>query len=109
MKWLGKLFKKKQKVYNVPGKYKLLIIDDEADLLHENLGIISPRAEELLKACMDSFENNKRVHTALAEIVDKCCHTNEIVFATIMMAKIIDRNEQKNRLHDMLKDMFGNG
>ena len=109
MKWLGKLFKRKKKGYNTDGQYKLLIIDDEAELMHHNLGINDVRAEQILKSCLDAFENNNRVHTAMVEVVDKCVHTNEVVFASLMMAKIIEKNEFGNRMHNMLKNMFGRG
>ena len=111
MKWLKRLFGKKEKklIFNEKGKYKLLIIDEDAELMHQNLGINDVRAEELLKLCLDSFEKNKCLHTAMKDVVDNCIHTNEIVFTSFMMSKILNTNEQRNRLHDMLKDMFGNG
>jgi hypothetical protein len=110
MKWLERLFKRKKKTYlNEKGKYKLLIIDDEAELLHRNLGIRDVRADEIMKACIDAFEKNSRVHLALESAINECVHTNEVVFASLMMAKIIEKNEYGNRLHNMLKNMFGNG
>ena len=107
--WLGKLFRKKKKGYNNDGKYKLLIIDDDSELLHKNLGINDTRAEILLTACLESFENSQRVHVAMEKVVDICTHTNEIVFATLMMAKVIEKNESHSRIHNMLKNMFGRG
>ena len=59
--------------------------------------------------CLESFEKNKCIHTAMKDVVDDCTHTNEIVFTSFMMAKIIDTNEQRNRLHDMLKEMSNRG
>lgn len=111
MNWLKRLFGKKEKkvILNEKGKYKLLIINDEAELMHQNLGINDVRAEELLKICLDSFEKNKCVHTAMKDVVDDCTHTNEIVFTSFMMARILNTNEQRSKLHDMLKDMFTNG
>lgn len=111
MKWLERLFGKKERkiILDEKGKYKLLIIDEEADLMHKNLGINDVRSEELLRLCLESFEKNKCIHTAMKDVVDDCTHTNEIVFTSFMMAKIIDTNEQRNRLHDMLKEMSNRG
>lgn len=107
--WLGKLFKKKKKGYNTDGQYKLLIIDDEAELMHHNLGITDVRAEQILKSCIDAFESNNRFHLAMVEVVDKCVHTNEIVFASLMMAKIVEKSDSQTRIHNLLKNMFGRG
>lgn len=107
--WLGKLFKKKQKNYNTDGKYKLLIIDDEAELIHKNLGINDARAELLLTACLEAFESSDRVHVALEKVIDICTHTNEVVYTTLMMAKVIEKNESQGRIHNLLKNMFGRG
>lgn len=107
--WLGKLFKKKKKGYNTDGKYKLLIIDDEAELIHKNLGITDKRAEVILCKCLEAFDNSQRVHTAMEKVVDICTHTNEVVYATLMMAKVIEKNESHERIHNLLKNMFGRG
>ena len=104
--WLGKLFKKKQKSYNTDGKYKLLIIDDEAELIHQNLGINDVRAEIILTKCLEAFDSSQRVHVALEKVIDTCTHTNEVVFATLMMAKVIEKNESQGRIHNLLKNMF---
>lgn len=109
MNWLGKMFKKKEKGYNTDGKYKLLIIDDDSELLHKNLGITDARAEVILSKCLEAFESSQRVHVAMEKVVDICTHTNEIVFATLMMAKVIEKNESQGRIHNLLKNMFGRG
>ena len=109
MNWLGKMFKKKKKSYNTDGQYKLLIIDDEAELLHQNLGMTNARAEVILNKCLESFESSNRVHVAMEKVVDICTHTNEIVFAALMMAKVIEKNESHERIHNMLKNMFDRG
>jgi transcriptional regulatory protein LevR len=109
MNWLAKLFKKKKKSYNTDGKYKLLIIDDEAELIHKNLGINDVRAEIILTKCLESFDSSNRVHAALEKVIDICTHTNEVVFATLMMAKVIEKNESHGRIHNLLKNMFDRG
>jgi galactitol-specific phosphotransferase system IIB component len=105
MKWLKRLFKRKKKIYfNEKGKYKLLIINDEAELLHKNLGINDVRVEELTKVCITSFQKNLRVHTALEETISECTHTNEVVFICFIMTEIIKQNEFNNKLYDILKN-----
>lgn len=109
MNWLGKMFKKKKRGYNTDGKYKLLIIDDEAELIHKNLGITDKRAEVILSTSLEAFDSSQRVHVAMEKVIDICTHTNEIVFATLMMAKIIEKNESHERIHNLLKNMFDRG
>lgn len=107
--WLGKLFKKKKQSYNTDNQYKLLIIDEKADLLHHNLGITDKRADELLALCVKTHEDYNILHQALEKIVSECKHTNEIVFASLMMQKYIDKFNSSDRLHNMLKNLFGRG
>jgi hypothetical protein len=109
MNWLGKIFNKKKKSYSTDNKYKLLIIDESAELIHQNLGIIDARADELLSACLHAYKEYKQLHLALVYIVDQCKHTNEIVFSTMVFSKIIERENAKGQLLDQLKTMFGNG
>ena len=110
MKWLGKMFKKKKKItFNEKGKYKLLIIDEDAELLHENLGINDVRVKELLDICVDAYEKSNAMHSALEKVVSECVHTNEVVMASLMLQKIVDRSNSSDRLHNMLKNLFGRG
>jgi hypothetical protein len=109
MNWLGKMFKKKKKGYNTDGQYKLLIIDDEAELLHKNLGISDERVKELLALCVNAYENSKSMHKALEKVVIMCKHTNEVVMASLLLQKIVDRSNSSDRLHNMLKNMLGRG
>lgn len=109
MNWLGKMFKKKKKGYNTDGQYKLLVIDENAELLHQNLGITDERAEQLLDVCDKAYREYKSLHDALSYMVDKCTHTNEIVFASLLMQSIIDRENSKGRFLNYIKSMFGNG
>lgn len=107
MKWLGKLFKKKKKGYNTDGQYKLLIIDEDSDLLHHNLGITDDRAEVLLQTCLNAYDNSIILHAALEKIVSECKHTNEVVFVSLLLQKIIDRKNHENSLFKSLRDIFG--
>ena len=102
------VFKKKKKTYT-QSEYKLLIIDDTADQIHSVLGITEERADELLDACINAYHKNGKLHNCLCDIVDECKHTNEVVFATMIMHRVIEKYNSKDRLVDMLKTMFGNG
>ena len=109
MNWLGKLFKKKKKSYNTDCNYKLLIIDDTQQHLHEILGISEERTEELAKVCVKAYEKHDYFHATLEEVVSHCKHTNEVVMATLITQKVVDKNQSKDRILGLLKGMFGNG
>jgi len=109
MNGLGKMFKKKKKGYNTDGQYKLLIIDDKAELLHQNLGISDERVKILLAVCVKSFEESDDMQNALVKVIQECTHTNEVVMSTLMLQKVIDKRNNHERLHNMLKDMFDRG
>lgn len=109
MNWLGKLFKKKKKGYNTDSKYKLLIIDEKADLLHKNLGICDVRIKELLAISVSAYDKHETMHKALEDVVSHCKHTNEVVMVTLMLQKVVDKNHSSDRLHNLLKNLFGNG
>lgn len=109
MNWLGKMFKKKKKGYNTDGQYKLLIIDEKEELLHAILGISDERAEVLTELCLKAYDDNSNTHSALEQIVNECKHTNEVVMATLIFQKIIDKYNNHERVHNLLKNMFGRG
>jgi hypothetical protein len=102
------VFKKKKKTYS-QADYKLLIIDDAADQLHLALGITEERADELLDTCIHSYHKNGKLHDCLVDVVDECKHTNEVVFSTMILTRVIEKYSSKDRLVDILKHMFGNG
>lgn len=106
MKLFKKLFKKK--TYG-QSNHKLLVIDDNADQLHEVFGISEQRSDELLDICIHAYHKNRQLHECLVEIVDHCKHTNEVVFATMIMTRVIDKYNSKHALSGFLKNMFGNG
>jgi hypothetical protein len=109
MNWLGKVFTKKKKSYSTNNEYKLLIIDDSKDLLHEIFGISQERVEYLLKACLKAYDDNEQLHSCLEQVVLECNHTNEVVMTTLMMQKVIDKKQSMHRVGDMFKNLFGNG
>ena len=109
MNWLKKMFKKKKISYSTIDKQKLLIIDETAEILSENLGIIEERADELFSTCTKAYNDYKKLHFALEYIVDQCNHTNEIVYAMMIFGKIVEKENAKGQLLEQLKTMFGNG
>jgi hypothetical protein len=56
MKLFKKLFKKK--TYG-QSNHKLLIIDDNADEIHEVFGINEQRSDELLDMCIHAYHKNQ--------------------------------------------------
>lgn len=98
MKLLQNLFKKKTKTYPKDIQQRLLIINDESKLIHEIFGITNKRAEELLDICSAQFTEYDHLHIVLKNVVDNCKHTNEIVFSTLMLSKIMERMNQKDSL-----------
>ena len=109
MKWFRKLFKKKKKSYPQDNEFYLCIIDEHGDKLHKNLGITEERASALTRLCIDSYQNNQLLYKCLDDVVKGCVHVNEIVFATMVLHKVIDRLNNINRLDDLIKNMFDNG
>ena len=102
------VFKKKKKTYG-QSEYKLLIIDDTAKQLHHVLGITEERADKLLDVCMDAYHRHSQLHCCLEDVVSACKHTNEVVFATMIMHRVIEKYNSKDSLAGFLKQMFGNG
>ena len=110
MKWLGKLFSKKKKLkYNTDNKYELLIIDENADYLHLNLGITEERSSDLTRICIDSYRKNNNLYIALSEVISECKHTNEVVFTSMIFQKVCDRFSSNNSALDFLKSIMKNG
>lgn len=109
MKWLIKMFGKKKPTYNSDNNYKLLIINDDSDLLHHSLGISDKRVEELLQISIKAYNNNNTLHNALRDAVSECKHSNEVVMATLIVQKIVDKNDSLERGHNILRNLFGNG
>jgi hypothetical protein len=108
MKWFRNLFKKKKESYPQVDKFKLCIIDENAKLLHDNLGITEERAEALTNLCIDAYKQNELLYQCLDHVVKGCLHTNEIVFSSMILYKLIDRYNAKDKLDNLLKNMFNN-
>ena len=103
MKW----FKKKQILYT-QSDYKLLIINEKALLLHEIFGISDERADHLVNTCIKAYHKNNQLHTCLVDVIDACVHTNEIVFTTMIISKVNETSNSKEKLSILLKNLFNN-
>jgi hypothetical protein len=99
MKWMKGIFRSTRLKYK-PCEPKFLLIDEKAAYLHDILGISEKRANELLTAADKAYDDHDKLHLCLEELVAICVHTNEVVFATMVLQKIID---QKNATHDFQK------
>ncbi len=108
MKWFRNLFKKKKKSYPQQDKFYLCIVDENSNLLHNNLGITEERAESLTRLCLEAYKTNELLYKCLDDVVKGCVHTNEVVFATMILQKIIDRYNTKDRIDNLIKNMFNN-
>jgi len=109
MKWLTKMLGKKKATYNNNNSYELLIINDDSDLLHQTLGISDKRVDELLNISIKAYNKNDNLHTALKDAVSECKHINEVVMATLIVQKIVDKNDSSERVGSILRNLFGNG
>jgi hypothetical protein len=100
------LFRKK-KVCPQDGKFKLLIIDDNSELMHEILGISEDRVKELLKNTAEAFDNNAELHLMLEKIVNYCKHENEIAMSMLIFQKIVDFQKRESTVNEVMSKLFG--
>ncbi len=103
MKGLGKMFKKKKKSYNTDCNYNLLIIDDTQEHLHDILGITEKRSEDLTKIALKAYHDNNTLHECLVDVIKECKHTNEVVFATLITHRVIEKHKSMNDLGDFVQ------
>jgi hypothetical protein len=106
MKWFRKLFKKKS--YPQDNKFKLCIINDESDLIHEVLGITEERCRELTKLCIEAYDATDAKTESYSMIVDKCTHVNEVVMGIQIFEKICYERAKKRSLRNLMDNLFGN-
>ena len=106
MKFFKKLFNKTPKLL-VQYDYNLYIINEQANELHEKLGITEKRADELVDICVHAYHKNFQLHECLEEVVSQCNHINEVVFATMIFNKVIEKYNSNIQITGFLKNMFG--
>lgn len=102
MNWLGKMFKKKKKSYPQDNKFKLCIIEENSEFLHETLGIIESRCQELSVIVLNAYDKNESMHDSVQEILDQCKHINEVVLALSVFHKYSEMHNKKRMLDKML-------
>jgi hypothetical protein len=108
MKWFRNLFKKKKKSYPQNDKFKLCIVDENATYMHEILGITEERAEYLTRICLEAYDRHRTMHDCVAYTLDQCKHVNEVVFVNVVIYRIIDRFSVKDKIDNIIKNMFNN-
>lgn len=107
MNWLGKLFKRK-KSYSKDGKFKICIVDETKEHLHEIFGISEKRSDEITKTVLNIFENNNSLHECLVQIAPICKHENELVFAVLILNRILDHKKNADAAKNLL-NLLKNG
>ena len=103
MNWLERLFRKNKKTYSGTENCKLLIIDETQEHIHEILGISDKRAAELLEVAKKAYEETDMLHTCLERTTDFCVHTNEVVFMTLLLTRVIQAHDSRNSLESLFK------
>lgn len=100
------LFRKK-KACPDNGKFKLLIIDDNSELMHEILGISEDRVKELLKNAAEAFDKHEELHLMLEKIINYCKHENEIAMSMLIFQKIVDFQKRESTVNEVMSKLFG--
>ena len=106
MNLLGKLFKKK-KTYSTTSEFKLCIVNDDVDCLHQTLGITDKRAEELARVCVDAIKKHNSKTDSYQDILHECKHINEVIMCTEIYARVIEMQRKHNSLKSMLDNLLG--
>ena len=106
MNLLGKLFKKK-KTYSATSEFKLCIVDEDADCLHQTLGINDKRAEELAKVCVHAIKQHNSKTDSYQDILGECKHINEVIMCTEIYARVTEMQRKHNSMKSMLDNLLG--
>jgi hypothetical protein len=108
MSFLGKVFgiKEKKQTYSKDNKFKLCIVDETSDMMHEILGITDARGKELATLVCESFDTTEGIIEATQKILEGCNHINEVVLALHALNRrleIAKLDHLKGSLGDILK------
>lgn len=85
--------KKKKKTYKNNESFKLQIIEENTDKLHESLGITSNRMSEINILVKSNYAAGLNLSKALEVTIDELNHINEVVYATLLMGRYHDSFE----------------
>jgi len=110
MKKIWKSLFAKKKTYSQDGEFKLCIINENTDSLHETLGITDARAKELAEVCLNAWNKHNRTTSIIQEMLDHCKHMNEVTMVFFIFHKIIElKTNEANRsgMEGMLREIFG--
>ena len=107
MNWFRKLFKK-EKTYNTDYKFKLCIVNDDTDLLHEALGVNEERSKELLEVALKAYDSQKTLTDAYSVMLDSCNHINEVIMIMNMFNRIQEIKSKDSGLMGFLGKILGN-
>ena len=107
MKWFRKLFKKKKKSYPQDNKFKLCIIDEKSDLIHEVLGITEERCQELTQLCIKAYDSSNIKTESYAMVIEQCVHINEVLMAIQIFEKVSYAQAKKKSLKSLMDNLFG--
>jgi len=107
MNLLGRF--KKKKTYSKNNEFKLCIISDDTDSMHERLGITNKRAEELANICLKAFGAHQCITDSYQDILAECTHINEVIMCTEIYQKIRQMKSKEHHLNQMLGNLFRNG
>ena len=103
--WKSLFAKKKTKTYPQDGEFKLCIINDSTDIMHETLGMTNERAEELAKSTLECFEKHDKVTDMLNEAFSHCKHINEVTMVVFMHHRIVEVKKMGS-MSSLLKNLF---
>ena len=109
MKKIWKSLFAKKKTYSQDGEFKLCIINDNTDSLHETLGLTDERAKELSEICLNAWNKHNKTTNMLQEMLGHCKHMNEVTMIFFIFHKIVElkRNETRSGMEGMLREIFG--
>ena len=77
---MKKLWKKLfTRTYSQNNKFELLLINDEAEIIYQKLGISEERSDELIEIMKKAYHNHDKKLSAIQEMLLECKHINEVI------------------------------
>ena len=86
------------------GEFNIALIDPSADEIYTALGVSEERSDEIVEIVRESYKSDKYFSETLANITSQMNHINEVVFATLIAARIHDAKKHHD-LHEKIKSM----